>query len=886
MSNFYKIFTGCACMLAAAIMYARGEGAEITSGAFTYEVTSASEVAVTGFADPAVSITEISIPSQIEADGTTYTVTAINGQITKSGATSLTLPATITSCSDNAFSATASISRVYIASAEQWLAIDLGENQNPFTIAGSVYVDGERTTTLTLPEGTAAISKGRFKGMKCIDNVKLPESCIAIGEGAFENTAFRYFEPSSALSAIGKNAFKGASIIHLVIPSAVLTLGESAFENCTRLRTVKNGSSLVAIPESAFSGCTSLYSVELGPELAEIRANAFAGCRSLASITVPDKVTTIGAGAFRSLNSDIPAYMKRIVLGTSIQSIAEDAFSGNNPAEIIIKSETAPVIASPIVSGAVIYVPEALVDHYTADANWSTDNEIKAMTPLALTLSADGEPVNGVVSIARATQKRLTARMVGQEFEGIMADQQPIMTWKSSDENILTIDPTGNVTGKNTGTATITVSTTFDHTTYTQSCEAAVDYDKPTGVKISTPTDIMALGTTLAIKAAVEPEGALQQVVWSSASQEIATISADGVISPVRTGKATFKAVAAADENIAATVEIEVVHAKPTEVVVTVNKDILRVGDVAQLSASVNSYPHASQSVMWFTGDDKIATVSQSGQLTCVGVGNVTISALTMNDKHIVGTIDLFVDYSEPTSINLASPSLALKIGDTEKIEFTVAPQGAEQRAEWVSSDENVATVDEEGNVTAVGLGSAVITGTTGSITADCTVKVDYADPVRVYLNYSGIYLTVDESNTLTAAVLPAGARQDITWYSNDEEIATVDQDGVVTGIAVGNTQIIALSDANNEIWGGCNVMVVEATAIDGIAADAVKTETAAGTIIITGLDENAAVCVYDIAGKLVFSGKTDSSGRFETPALHRGIYIIKYGSTSRKVAL
>lgn len=883
MSSFYKILASGACIAAAFALNAGAEGdAGFSTGGFTYEILNADEVAVTGFSDPQFSPVEINVPPVVEFGDASYVVTAINGPILRSSAISLVLPPSISECSPDAFTGADEISRVYISSAEQWLSIDLGDNPNPFTVATTLYVNNERTTSLTLPEGIETISAGRFKGMKCVDTVKLPDGCVAVEESAFENSSVKYFEPGLSLQQIGKNAFKGAPLIHFTIPSTTLLISESAFENCSKLRTVKNGSMLAAIPESAFRGCTSLYSVELGGNIAEIRDGAFSGCLSLTTVTVPDKVTDIGAEAFAGC-----AGLKRIVLGTSVCTIAPTAFSGVNPAEVILKSTEPVAVDAPVVSGATVYVPEELLEAYEADPNWADDNEIAAMAPLKLNLTAAGEPVEGVVSLASGNQLRLSAKMSGQEFEGTWADSQTVMTWVSSDEDVAVVDATGNLTAKATGTATITVSTQFDYGTYTQSCEVAVDYAAPTSVKISAQNTLMALGTNLALKAAVLPAGALQQVVWSAETPAVAVVSADGVITPVAPGTATFRAAASADENVSSTIQIEVVYAKPTEVTVTIDKEVLRVGDTAQLTATVNSQ-HASQDVMWFTGNDKIATVSNTGALTCVGVGDVTISALTTNDKHIIGTISLFVDYSEPTQITVSNPALSLKIGDTEKIEFTVEPAGAEQRADWTSDNEEVATVDEYGNVTAVGVGSATITGTTGSLVTECSVEVDYADPVRVFLNYTGIYLTVDESSPLTAVVLPAGARQDIVWKSSNEEVATVDQEGLVTGIAAGNASIIAMADADNEVWGGCNVIVMEAVidAIEGIGSDDVKATAAGGSISLTGLESGTVVNVYDLNGQLTCSATADGSGRAETKELRRGVYIIKYGTRSRKIAL
>ena len=134
-----------------------------------------------------------------------------------------------------------------------------------------------------------------------------------------------------------------------------------------------------------------------------------------------------------------------------------------------------------------------------------------------------------------------------------------------------------------------------------------------------------------------------------------------------------------------------------------------------------------------------------------------------------------------------------------------IIPADAEAVLSWSSSDIEIATVDNEGLVTAVSEGEATITVSDGGdISAECTVTVTPAgeeptpdpEPVpveSVTLNETDIELTRGDTFTLEASVLPENADyENIEWSSSDTGIATVNQDGTVTAVAVGEATIKA----------------------------------------------------------------------------------------------
>lgn len=148
------------------------------------------------------------------------------------------------------------------------------------------------------------------------------------------------------------------------------------------------------------------------------------------------------------------------------------------------------------------------------------------------------------------------------------------------------------------------------------------------------------------------------------------------------------------------------------------------------------------------------------------------------------------------TGVNLDESSLLLFPEQTQKLTATVVPENAANKnVTWSSDDTAVAVVSEDGSVTAVAVGDAVITVTTadGGYTATCnvTVMANRVNVESVSLDETALTVNRGETAQLTATVLPDNASvKDVTWTSSNPDIATVNEEGLVSAIALGNTTI------------------------------------------------------------------------------------------------
>ncbi len=166
------------------------------------------------------------------------------------------------------------------------------------------------------------------------------------------------------------------------------------------------------------------------------------------------------------------------------------------------------------------------------------------------------------------------------------------------------------------------------------------------------------------------------------------------------------------------------------------------------------------------------------------------------------------------SEIKLNSSSLTVDIGKTAQLTAIISPQKALNKSlTWKSSDTDVATVDANGKVTAVTLGTATITATAadvGGVSASCEVTVTQLVS-EITLNKTSLSLKTGGSETFTATVAPSNAsNKGLTWKSSDTEVATVDANGKVTAVAPGTAIITVTAKDGSGKSASCTVTVMQ----------------------------------------------------------------------------
>ena len=162
------------------------------------------------------------------------------------------------------------------------------------------------------------------------------------------------------------------------------------------------------------------------------------------------------------------------------------------------------------------------------------------------------------------------------------------------------------------------------------------------------------------------------------------------------------------------------------------------------------------------------------------------------------------------------------EIGETALLRATVLPEDADNKnVRWESSNEKVTTV-ENGIVTCKGYGTAEISATTedGGFTAVCKVTAERKEilPTSITLDKADVTMNVGETTKLKADVWPTDAdNKSVIWNSDNEDIAKVSSDGVVTAVKAGKTKVYATTQANN-LKAECEITVLQP--VTGIEMD------------------------------------------------------------------
>lgn len=217
----------------------------------------------------------------------------------------------------------------------------------------------------------------------------------------------------------------------------------------------------------------------------------------------------------------------------------------------------------------------------------------------------------------------------------------------------------------------------------------------------------------------------------------------------------------------------------------------------------------------WSSSNTAVVTVS-NGVITAVGEGTATIT-VTVENLNLSASCTVTVNPIVPASIAISETSLSLFVGDNAQLTATVSPSDAKDKSfTWSSSDPNVATIDADGNVSAIAQGTATITATTtvGGLTATCSVVVKKIHVESVSLDKTSLNMIIGQTETLAATVSPENTtNKNITWKSSNETIAVV-SDGTVTALRAGEVTITATSDDSGKL-AYCTVTVKSNTDVD-----------------------------------------------------------------------
>lgn len=232
---------------------------------------------------------------------------------------------------------------------------------------------------------------------------------------------------------------------------------------------------------------------------------------------------------------------------------------------------------------------------------------------------------------------------------------------------------------------------------------------------------------------------------------------------------------------------------------------ILLKGASERLTATVTPSDASDTTVTWMSSAPQVASVDASGNVRALAAGSAAVTVTTVNGQY-TATCQVTVRVNV-SSVGLSESEITIEKGDSRTLTATVLPEDAtDKNVSWTSDNISVATVDNNGVVTAVSGGTANISASAGGQTAICRVTVTVSVQ-GVALDRTSLSLVRGQVASLTAQITPSDAtNKELVWSTSDSSVATV-ADGTVTAMKAGRA-VITVTTADGARTATCDVTV------------------------------------------------------------------------------
>lgn len=613
-------------------------------------------------------------------------------------------------------------------------------------------------TEVIIPEGYEYLDNSSFIDCVALKSITLPESLLRIGSSCFNRSALESF----------------------TLPASVVKVGTNAFRDCKNLTefVFDSGNDIESLPDGMFNGCSSL-----------------------ASVTLPATVTSLGNFCFANTTS-----LKELTLLSTV------------PPKIITNPTYATFQQSSFPSG-VLYVPESAVNAYKI-SDWGSVvakiEAIKGNNPSqTVRISINKE----TLTIGKGQTSTLIATIEPQEAaeEGCV--------WHSSDENVATVDRNGIIKGISAGNAKITakaLAKPFPEAYCDVSVRDEASSEQQASISISKSSLTMFTGKVFQLTASVSPEDAAKKgVFWSSVNVNVASVNDSGLVTALSPGETVIYVQSYASPFPKAMCAVKVVDEATSIISISLGVDDIDIeeGGTYKFNVSVTPPEAASKGILWASGDKSIVEVLENATIKGVSEGETMITATLLEEPYPVAKCRVKVipqSVQEPEYSLMLTPSdVSIEEGSIQKIIPVLTPAKDDARYIWNVEDSSVASVDSEGLIIGLSVGTTTVTVTLEGhpdVKAKVNITVSKhidAAPVLT-LNRTNAEMRKGESIPLSVSIYPLpSVSPEIIWSSSDVKVAVVDGDGNVTAVAEGSAMVKAIALMDDFPTAVCCVTVI-----------------------------------------------------------------------------
>lgn len=505
----------------------------------------------------------------------------------------------------------------------------------------------------------------------------------------------------------------------------------------------------------------------------------------------------------------------------------------------------------------------------------STDTSVATVVDGVVTAVGDGETVitatasNGMTATCKVkviiplnsiSIKESTSILCGGTeklevtYNPVDTTDDKTISWTSDNEEVATVSTDGTVTAKGVGTANITATTSKG---LEATCKVTVLPVELESIIIKEQNITINKGQSQDLTIVYVPENATEdkEITWSSENDEIVSVNEDGKITAHKVGKVTITATAENGKQATTIVDVK----SPLESIsLNETEKQLNKGETLQLNVIFNPDDTTDdKTITWTSTDNTVASV-ENGLVTAKSAGTAYIKA-SVGELEVTCKIDVKVPLE---GIKLNKETTEILRRQEEKLQVALNPEDATYEGSliWTSSDETVATVDENGVITAVKAGTAVITVKAiegeNEFTDTCTVTVKEIPLNSITINMPDFELGIGETQQLGIFIEPEDTTDDLNleWSSSNPEIVSVDEKGLVTAISEGIATITVKSgDKESSVTVTSKIIPITSISLEGT-----DTKALVGSPInvrITVLPTNA---TYDIEDLKIISSNSD----------------------------
>ena len=726
-----------------------------TVGDYTYTDNSDGTVTITNYGG---SERDLTIPEEL--DGKTVSAIGYAAFAECRSLESVIVPETVTRLQDYAFSQCTSLSSIELP--ESIVSLGRGIFKNCIlledvnipasltTVAQEMFAGCTSLSEITIPQSIRSIGDSAFSGCSGLTQITLPENVTSIGSASFRSCVnLEQIKLSDRITTIGNNAFAECYALgSIAFPETLRQIGQSAFLNCIGLQEITLPESITNLGYSVFSGCSSLSEVNLPSNLQSIPDSAFSACSSLQHIELPESITSVGASAFAACIA-----LSDIELPESVTTIGSGIF---NDCDSLVSVE----------------LPEDL-EMIPSEAFRYCDNLKKVIVPTGVSEVGN----NAFADCPSLETVFLPSSIARDKFGSTVFYNSP---------NVVLYVVNGS------GAYSYAVNSRLAYVVLSD--EITMEADEIT-MQVGENREMTVMRRSYAVVNNAS-------LTWTSTDDEVASVE-NGVITAKSGGEAVITAELPDGAQAKVTVHVDdrklpitAVELNETELEMDVNT---RKGLKATI---VPSNTTDSKILSWESEDPTIALVSATGNVTAKGPGTTTITVRAENG--VSASCEVTVN-SPITSVRLSQTRMTLEAGTSQQLRAMIEPVDTtdDTTLTWMSTVPSVATVDQEGNVTALREGYAIIrVETVNGISTTCRVEVVETQEVPitgVSLDQESMTLTEGESGTLNATIIPGDTTDDrtLTWSSDAPEVAVVNE-GEITAIAPG-TATITVTTSNGK---------------------------------------------------------------------------------------